>query len=648
MTADDATGGISEPRSTGEVEDELVESDADDRDGGLIARPYDEPAPAATARARTRLQTVLQTDWGHSEQTARTIARSIANVEDALIQLKVPSKLGVHGATVSYITTRLRVGTVSPLPTNPRIASQVLYPAGGSTHAGSVEPLKVAPAADGSPALLVSASSELAIKRALEVEGSFIRDDNDLSASVSLQGVLLPITVVPTIISHADASAERVVMCSVDGSSRTIAVLGIHGLSGNDVVYRLDSDRELDALGRELDRIATTIDEAALTEEQRARLRNVTIPAQVIVGFSPYGDEPLDFAGVIDAYLGLLHVEPPKKWSDAAEQDARADAVLDEFRRAGRISSDEFDYLAGLLTPTEAVASGFDPHLDSRAAKLFALLARRSNANLVNRALRRIGMKAPTPEIRLGVATELAIRPYRLDLPAEQVRGGPRLALPQAAELVRGTPYAPAEITLEELRDLAVEEIGTSSVAARHDLCLRAAFWLTRYAALQKSSRADRRYADQLLRDIASSEYGVYTLYQSILDGRSGTHPRRVREDGALATNSRGDHLDLDDATLRREFPMTPDPGGPDDPDDPDTDPQDLLDEAVRGLRQDAARLQQRVTELPAIVDADGASLVSAQGVPRDITDEMSATLESAKTSLIQYGVIWAQRGSRS
>lgn len=618
------------------------DSDPDDEGDVLPERRLRSALPEATPAARRKLVEALSA-LEFTDAAAEAVARAVEDPRALVEQLKAPAELGVHGGTIRYVLTRVRNATVLPIPTNPRVAGEVHYAAGGS-GAGGIEPLVVTGMVDERAGLVISSASESRLKQDMQTAAEFVRASNPLAESIASQGVLLPTTLVPVQFAFADGSPTRTVLCTVDGSSRLTAAMDLWGLTPEEVLFELSDGTRLRSRTDAV-RNLLNVDVMKLTSSDKARLRTRILPAQLIVGWEPEEDG-LTFPDILDAYLGLLHVEPPTPWGEAAGQDSRAEAVLDELTRMGRLTDARRKYLAGHLSPTDAVAAGFDASLDGRSAAVFYELDRRRNTNAVNRALRRIGMKGPQRSDRLEVATELAMRPYRRLVP-DLNRRNPRQALPAAMESLRPdqSNWSPTTLEPNELLEAAVGEPVSGGSAARAELAVRGAFWLTRFSSLQKSSRTDPRLANEVLKEMQAKEHGLRCLYQAIVDGRAGIVPRQVREDGSVVTTGTGADLQQTDRWLRETFPKAEDNGesdedGPADPQTDEVSAVDVLRERIYSVRDEASTLARRVEGL-AEVEEDGQPLVERVGIASDIVSEIASDLDQARTRVVILGSVW-------
>lgn len=176
---------------------------------------------------------------------------------------------------------------------------------------------------------------------------------------------------------------------------------------------------------------------------------------------------------------------------------------------------------------------------------------------------------------------------------------------------------------------------------AAKELAVRGAFWLTRYSALQKSSRRDTRFAEELLEDVCTSDHGLRVLHRAITDGRAGTIPRRVREDGSILTTADGSTQPMDDGWLRETFPPRADEpvatgGGA----EPDWTPEEELRTRIYSIRDDAEALKNKVDSLREVT-VDDRPLVDSSGIPRDVAEETAQTLRDTEGRVRELGVVW-------
>jgi hypothetical protein len=129
----------------------------------------------------------------------------------------------------------------------------------------------------------------------------------------------------------------------------------------------------------------------------------------------------------------------------------------------------------------------------------------------------------------------------------------------------------------EEILSAALEELGAESGSSRSEsqtwknrleLAALAQYHLTAWGGLKREamgdSNADKRGPHQILEAMLHDELGLRLLTQAIIDGRAGTHPRRITEEGELELGKpdeqgkwhedpEGRSMPIDDGWLRYE-----------------------------------------------------------------------------------------------
>lgn len=69
------------------------------------------------------------------------------------------------------------------------------------------------------------------------------------------------------------------------------------------------------------------------------KVRCERVPALLLVGFEPHRGTGGDFGVAVKSLIALRHVDSPKPWGEATENEALADAVIDELDRRGLITT---------------------------------------------------------------------------------------------------------------------------------------------------------------------------------------------------------------------------------------------------------------------------------------------------------------------
>ena len=109
-----------------------------------------------------------------------------------------------------------------------------------------------------------------------------------------------------------------------------------------------------------------------LTTREITSARSLVAPATLVLGFRPDAGSGVRFDRAIGFVVGLTHVEPPKPWGPALENDALGDAVIDEFLDNRQISLALSEVVRRDTSPADADKHGFSPHPDARVAEIAA------------------------------------------------------------------------------------------------------------------------------------------------------------------------------------------------------------------------------------------------------------------------------------
>lgn len=477
-----------------------------------------------------------------------------------------------------------------------------------------------------------------------------------LIADLPLQGVMRPITLVPLRITHADGEPDLTVATSPDGSSRTTIAWGHWGLETAAEVYRSD-DRKL---GQRIARVEALADKdsSLLTDDERFLLRQPTMPAEIIVGYTPDVGSVTTFAQAVEAWVAAIHIDPPRPWGTSADLDTKASTILASFAEQAGWTPEYIDYLAGMLTPEETIKAGFRPYADARAVEIIAVLGDDDNMRILNDGFRRLvgGGRRPRRPERLEPLIELTLRPLRgVATPAEISVA--RVILANLRDMAewnrrgwRPNPY----LDLTNLRDAAGKELDAAA-AGREDyedagivgpfvleLAFMAMFWLARHGGLRRQTHRGEGYDDRepqhLLREMMASSYGLDIFHQAIEDGRAGKAPRAIRPDGSIVTNATGAEVTVSTDWLKEAFPRKrrSDPG----PDRPS------YNQAVVAVRNAINDLSSAVRSLTAVRGTGGEELARTLGIKPSVVEEMRKELSWVTDELAFYGRVWQERHS--
>lgn len=69
----------------------------------------------------------------------------------------------------------------------------------------------------------------------------------------------------------------------------------------------------------------------------------------LLVGFEPHRSTGGGCGVAVKSLVALRHVDSPKPWGEATENEALADAVIDELGRRGLVTTGKTDWLRALL-----------------------------------------------------------------------------------------------------------------------------------------------------------------------------------------------------------------------------------------------------------------------------------------------------------
>ncbi|MGM9468465.1 hypothetical protein [Streptomyces murinus] len=527
---------------------------------------------------------------GLTESAARTMSLACVRPDDMRRKLVEPAELRVQGGTLLIVETRLWSIAVLPHPANPREYGHRQYALGGSGAWGTTmtEPKS---SSFGAAELTMHVESPDVITRRLDGAKSRLARDNPLAQDLAVEGVLQPLTVVSLTVTHDDGQPHRALLIAADGSSRISAAHEILGYEPSWIVGECSSDdrKPRAEISRWL-RLMRRQGWQNLTEDERGRLRVLSVPARVVVGFRPNAQADQAFHTAVRNFIGLTHIRPPRPYGPAVENEAKADAVLDSLAEPGpsgasHITGTEKAWFAGTISEAEVAAAGLSRHGDVRAGEIVRCLLGGGvrTARRVNGGIRSLTAKQrPKREERVDVAVELILRPARTGTSEDTKFLRPRRAvlqrayrLPEIEDLRADLPQegtATGGRTLEQLRDAALAEsdegLGDSGRLgpAQTELAVKAAFYMAMAEpmALQRevfgTGANDDRGAATVLRAMLSRRRGIFQAYEVVRAGRNGAGLPEVDETGAAVPTADGRHRSLTDAVVRHTYGGSPAP----------------------------------------------------------------------------------------
>jgi len=631
-----------------------------DDDAGLPPKPIVRPPSRAKSNARQRLAESLAERHVHDAASAMAIARAVVDPTRTRLALNTPINERVPGGTLHMVHVDVWPPAVTPSPINPRAAGDRPFPAGTPTDPRRRRfrrPLVSAGCdATGAPILTLQVEDQEHLVEALQNSMDVLMSTAEkLIADLPLQGVMRPITLVPLRIIHDDGEPDLTVATSPDGSSRTTIAWRHWALETAAEVYRGD-DRKL---GQRIARVEALADKdsSLLTDDERALLRLATMPAEIIVGYTPDVGSTTTFAQAVEAWVAAIHIDPPRPWGTSADLDTKASTILASFAEQAGWSQQYLDYLAGMLTPEESANAGFRPEADARAVEVMAVLGDDENMRILNDGLRRLigGGRRPRRPERLEPLVELMLRPLRGEAAPAEVSVA-RVILANLRDMTEWNRRAWRPTTLDvaglhsaagkELDDAAegqeeYEDAGLVGHAVL-ELAFMAVFWLSRYGGLRRQTHRgeghDDREPQHLLRAMMAESYGLDIFRQVIEDGRAGRAPRAIRPDGSVATNAMGAEILVTTEWLKDAFPLKrrTDPG----PDRPS------YSQAVLGVRNAINDLTSAVRSLTAVRGPGGERLAHTLGIKPSVVDEMRKELSWVSDEIGFCGRVWQERHS--
>lgn len=292
--------------------------------------------------------------------------------------LNTPRIMNAAGGIFEFVDLDLFTPAIAPLVTNHRAFAQRVYPAGG---AGGVRPPLHGPssAPGETSTLLIQGSDPAHVIDVAERTRQYVLNENPLADSIRERGIVLPINVVYTEIEHTGSDDPPVrVLSTAEGSSRITNAHEVLGISqAREALYDLPAD--VDAYRRKINTfLLKDPDDPDLTARQAARARGhrnaLIVRARVFLRFIPAEGSRYTYADALNGYLGMIHVDGPKQWTNTGKNEAMAEAVLSALHRKDLVTDAQRDYLAGLLSPEAAAATGLPVEPDAQAAYVLATL----------------------------------------------------------------------------------------------------------------------------------------------------------------------------------------------------------------------------------------------------------------------------------
>ena len=616
----------------------------------VLPRPV-EPLPTpALAAATRRLADKLADLFGMGEDAAQAVALAVVDPSTVRRAIETPEKLPVPGGALFAVRAQVWARCVTPDPRNPRIGPARRHPA--SNRVGQGESSRFAPLPepaaqpDDRPELVQRVQSQEHVAWAAQQAHDYVISNNDWRESIRNQGVMTEVWLAATTIEHDDGTPSVTVPVTVEGSSRITCVHDLIEVKSADVPYSRD-ERKLRSHIRKLnEEIESAGSPEEVDPESAIKARCEIVPALILVGFEPHEPTDSDFGVPVKSLVALRHVDYPKPWGEATENEALADAVIDELERRGLITTGKAEWLSGALTPDEAATAGFSPDPAIRAAAIVRLFTDRDpdvhlaiKIAITSQSTR----KRITTKLLHDIATSLTLR----SLPEEDARKRERTRK-YLKEALSGELAKEWDATFrsdEELAAAAGNEVSsggpgpaTRELAARSAYPLVVAGALTADRGTSGSDQPDRRIPGEVIDRMRVNTRGINQLRQALVDFSSGRRVRFVDEDGYAAKNAAGREILATDPMLRSAYPRAGE--GPTPVLTPKT-PSELLGNALKELATAIHAVETAVTNVEAVRSDDGMVAVESLGADRADCEAWRNILLDVLDKL----PIWKQRG---
>ena len=616
----------------------------------VLPRPV-EPLPSpALATATRKLADKLIDLFNMSEEAA--LAFSLATVDPSTVRrvVETPERLPVPGGAVLAVRAEVWARCIIPDPRNPRIGPARRHPASnlvGRDESTRFRPLaEPSAAAEGRPELTQRLQSQEHLAWAAKQAHDYVIDNNDWRVSIRNQGVMTEVWLAATTFEHDDGTPSVTIPVTAEGSSRVTCVHDLLELRSADVPYGRD-ERKLRSHIRKLNEEVTAAGRPDEVDPDVAvKVRCEKVPALLLVGFEPHRGTGGDFGVAVKSLVALRHVDFPKPWGEATENEALADAVIDELDRRGLITTGKADWLSGALTPDEAEAAGFNRDPAIRAATITRLFTDRDPQIY---AAIRVAITSQstrtriTTKLLLDVATSLILR----SLPEEDARRRERtrkyLKDALSGELAKewdATLRIAEELAAVAHREVAAGDPGpaTRELAARSAYPLIVGGALTADRGTRNSDQPDRRHPGEVIDRMRTNARGVYQLRQALVDFSGERRIRLVDELGQVVRNPEGREVIATDSTLRNIFPRAGE--GPT-PNPAPVTPAEILGNALSVLGSAIQAVEGAVKQVEAVQSDDGTPAIDSLGADRGDCEAWRTVLIDTLEKL----PIWKQRG---
>ncbi|MFF3722038.1 hypothetical protein ACFYYM_06625 [Streptomyces erythrochromogenes] len=615
----------------------------------VLPRPVEVlPIPALAAATR-KLADKLMERFRMKEPAALALAQAAVDPSAARQAAESPERLPVPGGLILAIRAEVWARNIVPDPRNPRTGPSRRHPVSdmiGKGEATRFRPLAESIAAPGRrPELLQKLANQEHLAWAAQQAKAYVLDHNDWRDSIRNQGVMTEVWIAATTFQHGDGTPEVTAPVTAEGSSRVTSVHDLLGLRSADVPYIQDVAKLRSHIRKLNEAISAAEDPLQVDPDLAVMLRCEKMPALLLVGFEPNNGTSADFGVAVKSLVALRHVDYPKPWGEAAENEALADAVVDEIERQGLITPAKAEWVRGALAPEKAHEAGFSADPAVRAASIVRLFAERDQA--VHSAVRiaitsQSTRKNITTKLLIDIASSLVMRSVAEEDGRKRERMRKYLKAAFSGELAKD--WQATFRGTDELSAAALAEVqrGESGAATR-ELAARSAYPLVVNGQLAAdrgttdNDQPDRRHPGEVIDRMRNTSHGVHQLKQTLYDFAAGRRARKVDETGQVVRNADGRDILVTDSDLRRTFPpagagpaLTPAP----------ENPAELLGNALHGLAMAVQTLESAVKAVETVQSEDGTRVIDSLGADKGDCEAWRNVLQDVLFKL----PLWQQR----
>ncbi|MFI0144942.1 hypothetical protein [Streptomyces globisporus] len=618
----------------------------------VLPRPVEAlPLPALAAATRKLVDKLIER-FSMGEAAALALSQAVVDPSAARQAAEAPERLRVPGGVILVIRADVWARYIIPDPRNPRIGPSRRHPASnliGTGESTRFRPLTEPIAASGMrPELVQRLANQEHLAWAAQLSKEYVLDHNDWRESLRHQGVMTEVWLAATTFQHEDNTPGVTVPVTVEGSSRVTCAHDLLDIRSADVPYIRDTAKLRSHIRKLNETITTAGDPAQVDPEVAVTVRCEWLPALLLVGFEPHDGTTADFGVAVKSLVALRHVDSPKPWGEAAENEALADAVVDEIERRQLITTNRAGWLRGALTPDQAVAAGFSDDPSVRAAAIVRLFAERDQS--IHAAVRvaitgQSTRKNITTKLLLDVASSLVMRSVSEEdsRKRERMRKYLRSAFPgELAKEWQATFRGAEELAQAALEEVAKGEpdVATRELAARSAYPLVVSGQLTGDRGSSNNDQPDRRHPGEVIDRMRSTLHGVHQLKQTLLDSSMGRRARKVDETGQITQNDDGRDILVTDANLRCTFP----PAGEGPPLTPaPRNAAEILGNALHDLAISIQAVEGAVKVVEAVRADDGTRAVDSLGADRADCEAWRSILQDVLFKL----PVWQQRSAQ-